>query len=68
MTATMAAIPKAKAHPRQVNRPVRGEGGSGGGTGGNGGVLNALKNACDNVAKKLKKAPRVPGQRSLRSC
>ena len=33
------AIEKAMAHPRQVARPVRGEGGAGG-TGGSGGVLN----------------------------
>jgi hypothetical protein len=39
----MAPIERAMAHPRQVPRPVRGEGGAGG-TGGSGGVLNAPKN------------------------
>ena len=40
MTATIVPIPKAIAHPRQVARPVRGDGGAGG-AGGSGGVLNA---------------------------
>jgi hypothetical protein len=40
MIATIAPIPQAIAHARQVARPVRGDGGAGG-TGGGGGVLNA---------------------------
>ena len=40
MTATIAAIEKAMAHPRQVARPVRREEGGVGGKGGGGGVLN----------------------------
>jgi hypothetical protein len=56
MTATIAAIDKAMAHPRQVARPVRGEeGGVGGKGGGGGGVLNSAKNACSGCAKKQKK-------------
>lgn len=51
MTATIAPIAIAIAHPRQVARPVRGEGG-GGGTGGSGGVLNA---------------PRMPAVRAQRN-
>jgi hypothetical protein len=66
MIAIIAAIPKATAHPRQVARPGRGEGGSGGGTGGDGGVLNAPKNACDSVAKKLEKGAGC-GQKKLGS-
>ena len=46
MTATIAAIERAMAHPRQVARPVRREeGGAGGKGGGGGGVLNSAKNA-----------------------
>jgi hypothetical protein len=55
MTATIAAIEKAIAHPRQVARPVRGDEGGVGGKGGGGGVLNSVKNACCGCAKKQKK-------------
>jgi hypothetical protein len=51
MTATITPMEKAMAHPRQVARPVRGEGGAGG-TGGSGGVL------------KLPRMPAEPAQRN----
>ena len=54
MTATIAAIEIARAHPKQVARPVRGDGAAGGtgGVGGSGGVLNA---------------PRLPGMFAQRN-
>ena len=52
MTAMIAPIERAIAHPRQVARPVRGEGGGAGGTGGSGGVL---------------KLPRMPAERAQRN-
>jgi hypothetical protein len=54
MTATIAAIDKAMAHPKHVARPARGEGGEGG-TGGGGGVLNGPR------------MPRIEGQRNVKS-
>jgi len=56
MTATIAPIERAMAHPRQVARPVRGEGGAGGtrGGGGSGGVLKLPRMPVEQAQRNRK--------------